>query len=121
MTENRYAVLIGISHYQDQNLQTLKYPENDVDGLNEIFLSKEHGNFSETLPLKNKPSHEILLEIEQILESHREARATVHNPTMFPAPLIFHVQPPLPSGRRWRKSLGSKRTHWKSRLPSASW
>ncbi len=72
MTESRYAVLIGVSNYQDQSLQILQSPMNDVDGLNEILLSKEYGNFSETFPLKNKPSHEVLLKIEQVLEKARK-------------------------------------------------
>ena len=72
MIENRYAILIGISQYQDQNLQSLQCPENDVDGLNELLISKEYGNFSETITLKNKPNHEVLLQIEKILENAKK-------------------------------------------------
>lgn len=44
MTENRYAVLVASSRFQDNNLQELRCPENDIDGLNEIISSKDYGN-----------------------------------------------------------------------------
>jgi len=69
MNERRYAVLIASSQFEDQCIQNLWCPENDVDGLNELLMSKDYGNFSESIPLKNKPHHEILLEIEQIIEN----------------------------------------------------
>lgn len=55
MTEQRYAILIASSQFEDDNLQKLKCPENDVDGLDRILKSKEYGNFSNTFPLKNSP------------------------------------------------------------------
>jgi len=68
MDENRYAILIASSSFQDQNLQNLRCPENDVDGLNEILKSREYGNFSETWPLKNSVSYDILNTINQVFK-----------------------------------------------------
>lgn len=68
MSERRYGILIASSQYQDQRLQNLRCPENDVDGLNEVLISKEHGNFSETSVLKNRPHHEVLLKFNQVLK-----------------------------------------------------
>jgi hypothetical protein len=67
MSERRLGVLIASSQYQDQKLQNLSCPESDVDGLNEVLSSKEHGNFAETLVLKNKTHDEVLKNIYQVL------------------------------------------------------
>lgn len=66
MSERRYAVLIASSEYQDPKLSALRCPENDVDGLNEILTS--YCDFSEVSVLKNRPHHEILLKIYQVLQ-----------------------------------------------------
>jgi hypothetical protein len=68
MSEKRYAVLIASSEYQDTNLQNLRYPENDVDGLNEVLSSEKYGNFSETFVLKNRPSNEVLKKVNQVIK-----------------------------------------------------
>jgi len=68
MSEKRYAVLIASSEYQDTNLQNLRYPENDVDGLNEVLSSEKYGNFSETFILKNRPSNEVLKKVNQVIK-----------------------------------------------------
>jgi len=65
--ERRYGVLIASSQYQYPTLQNLRCPENDVDGLNEILTSKEYGDFAETFVIKNRPHHEILRKINQVL------------------------------------------------------
>jgi formylglycine-generating enzyme required for sulfatase activity len=68
MTERRYGVLIASSRFPDEpKLEDLRCPENDVDGLNEVLRSPEHGQFSETFILKNKPHYEVLKNINQVL------------------------------------------------------
>ena len=69
MTEQRYAILIASSQFEDQNLQTLQCPENDVDGLDKILKSKDYGNFSSTLLLKNIPNHKVQREIELVIQN----------------------------------------------------
>lgn len=69
---NRYAILIGNSQYDDKNLSCLKFPENDVDSLYKILISKDYCNFSEVSHLKNKLSYEVLQRIEQILVKARK-------------------------------------------------
>lgn len=69
MSERRYAVLIASSQYPGEpKLQDLRCPENDADGLNQIFTSKVYGEFTETFVLKNRPHHEVLLKINQVLK-----------------------------------------------------
>jgi len=68
MGERRYAILISSSEYEDQTLQDLRCAERDVEGLNEILASEKHGRFSEPLILKNRPSYDILNNINRILK-----------------------------------------------------
>ena len=69
MDEQRYAVLIGNSHYPNESkLADLRFPENDVDGLHEILSSKTHGNFKEVIRLKNRAHNEALLQINKVLK-----------------------------------------------------
>lgn len=69
MSEQRYAVLIACSCYPNEpKLQDLRCPENDVDGLNEVLTSLAHGEFTESIVLKNRNHHEILLKINQTLK-----------------------------------------------------
>lgn len=67
MVNNRYAILIASSQFKDGKLENLRFPENDVDGLNEILESENFGYFTKTFVLKNEPHHEILLKINQVL------------------------------------------------------
>ena len=69
MTERRYAVLIASSQFEDQSLQKLQCPENDVDGFDKILRSEEYGNFSATFPLKNVPNHAVQEKIEQVIQT----------------------------------------------------
>lgn len=69
MTEQRYAILIASSQFQDQNLQALQCPENDVDGLDKILKSKNYGNFSSTFLSKNKPNHKVQEEMERVIQT----------------------------------------------------
>ncbi len=68
MSERRFGVLIASSLFSDEPLlEDLRCPENDVGGFNEMLTSKDHGQFTETLILKNKPHHEVLRNINRIL------------------------------------------------------
>jgi hypothetical protein len=71
MAERKYGVLIASSRFPDEPnptaLPNLRCPENDVDGLDDILRSPEHGQFSETFVLKNMPSHEVLRNINRVL------------------------------------------------------
>jgi hypothetical protein len=68
MSERRFAILIASSRFPDDpKLEDLRCPENDVDGLNEILTSKDHGEFTDTFVLKNKPHHQVLRNIESVL------------------------------------------------------
>ena len=70
MTERRYAILIASDRYPDEPLlEDLRCPENDVDALNQLLSSENHGQFTETYPLKNLPHHEVLLKINQVLRA----------------------------------------------------
>ncbi len=69
MSDRRYGVLIGNSHFPNEDkLQDLRCPANDVDGLNELLLSQLHGGFTETFVLKDRPHYEVLLKINQVLK-----------------------------------------------------
>ncbi len=68
MGERRYAILIASSLFPDEpKLENLRFPENDVDGLDELLSSEDYGNFTETFVLKNTPHHEIMLQINLLL------------------------------------------------------
>ena len=69
MTEQRYAILIASSEFPlEDKLDDLRCPVNDVEGFNEILISKNRGAFTHTTLLKNKPHHEILQAIEDVLK-----------------------------------------------------
>lgn len=68
MAGKRFAILIASSRYPEEpGLTPLRCPENDVDALNEVLSSPEFGQFSKPVVLKNKPSHEVLEQIETVL------------------------------------------------------
>jgi hypothetical protein len=70
MTEARYAVLIGSSDFPDERklLPSLRCPVRDVEGFARILKSERYGGFTETIALKNRPSHEILPIINKVLK-----------------------------------------------------
>ena len=72
MSERRYAILIASSQYahEPKLLPALRCPENDVEGLSLILTSDKHGLFKteDTIVLKNKPSYEVLLAINGVLQ-----------------------------------------------------
>lgn len=68
MSENRYAILIASSRFpKAENLQPLAGPENDVAQIQEILTSSDHGNFGKVIALKNRPHHQVLRKINEIL------------------------------------------------------
>ena len=61
MAERRIGILIGNSKFPEENkLDNLHYPLNDVDGLESVLSSKDRGAFDEIITLKEKPHHEVL-------------------------------------------------------------
>lgn len=68
MNENRYAILVASSRFpKAQNLQPLAGPENDVAEIQKILTSSDHGNFGKVTALKNRPHHQVLRKINEIL------------------------------------------------------
>ncbi|MEM7226548.1 MAG: caspase family protein, partial [Pseudomonadota bacterium] len=66
---DRYAVLIGSSQFpEEERLQDLLCPEQDVDDLHGLLSDSEHGGFSETHLLKNRPHHEVLRTLNRVLK-----------------------------------------------------
>lgn len=64
----RYAVLIANSVFpKEPQLQLLRCPEKDVDGLEVVLRSSERGGFSDVSVLKNRPHHEIASNIHRVL------------------------------------------------------
>ncbi len=69
MIERRFGILIASSKFPDESeLEDLRCPENDVDGLHEVLTSKDCGGFTETIVLKNEPHHKVLKNINRILK-----------------------------------------------------
>jgi tetratricopeptide (TPR) repeat protein len=69
MSGKRYAVLIANSHFpkEQELLQQLRCPENDVDGLYSILSSPALGEFTETNVLKNLAHNKILTQLNRVL------------------------------------------------------
>jgi formylglycine-generating enzyme required for sulfatase activity/uncharacterized caspase-like protein len=64
----RYAVLIGSSRFdKEPNLNSLKCPENDVDGMREVLAAVDLGAFDEPSVFKNADSTAVMHRIEEIL------------------------------------------------------
>lgn len=60
MSQGCHALLIGNSTFPaEAKLPSLHYPENDVDALNELRTSEDHGIFSAPCVLKNRPSQDV--------------------------------------------------------------
>lgn len=70
MTDRRFALLVGSSIFPAEPLlEDLAFPENDVDGMEEILSSKTYGDFTEVYSLKNRPHHEVLRKINEVLKA----------------------------------------------------
>jgi HEAT repeat protein len=70
MTENRYAILIAGSKYQDRKLSELKCPANDIKGLDQVL--KDYCSFPEPLLLNDSPNCDILQHIERIIKKSQK-------------------------------------------------
>jgi hypothetical protein len=69
MSEKRYAVLIASSQFPEEpKLLPLACPENDVEGLKELLSSEAIGFFTEVRVLKNRPHHEVLRTVNEMLK-----------------------------------------------------
>lgn len=66
MTSKRFAILIGSSQFNDPELQGLRCPIWDVNGLADILASKEYGNFSEIIQSINEPHYVVLEKINEV-------------------------------------------------------
>ncbi|MCP4104499.1 MAG: SUMF1/EgtB/PvdO family nonheme iron enzyme [Desulfobacteraceae bacterium] len=64
----RYAILIASSQFpEEQRLEALRFPGNDVKGLDEILSSEDYGHFDETFVFENKPDSEVRRRINRTL------------------------------------------------------
>jgi formylglycine-generating enzyme required for sulfatase activity len=69
MNERRYAVLIASSRFPDYpGLEDLKFPENDVDRLDEVLKDPARGAFTDTVVLKNPLYLDAIIQIRQMLK-----------------------------------------------------
>jgi Caspase domain len=70
VSERRYAVLIASSQYPNspRQLETLRCPTHDVDGLNDLLASQDYGRFVPPVVLKNLPHNEVLKQINRALQ-----------------------------------------------------
>ncbi len=70
MAQQRYGVLIAASQFpKEPKLPSLRAPENDVDGLNEVLTAPALGAFHKVVVLKNLPSGDVLPKILSTLRS----------------------------------------------------
>ncbi len=68
MSETRYAVLVASSRFpKAPNLLPLSGPENDVEQIRDVLTSSSHGDFGKVVMLKNRPHHQVLRKINEIL------------------------------------------------------
>ena len=66
---DRYAILIGSSSFPEEDrLQDLVCPARDVDDLHGLLSDPEHGGFTESHVLKNRPHHEVLRTVNRVLK-----------------------------------------------------
>ncbi|MCI5160002.1 MAG: caspase family protein, partial [Candidatus Electrothrix sp. AUS1_2] len=64
----KYAILIAGSTFPEEpGLTELRCPEHDVDALKGLLASPDFGQFTEVVDFKNRPSHEVLVGIENVL------------------------------------------------------
>ena len=68
MDGRRLGILIASSVFPaEEQLLDLRFPVNDVEGLNAVLASEHLGGFTETVMLTNEPSHAVLLTLNRIL------------------------------------------------------
>ncbi len=73
MSGRRLAILIASSRFpEDSALTDLRCTENDVDGLEAVLGSGDHGRYDDISSLKNVPSHEAIHNIHRVLKGTRK-------------------------------------------------
>jgi formylglycine-generating enzyme required for sulfatase activity len=67
MAERRFGILIGSSYFPEEpKLETLRFPENDVEALRAVLSDPDRGAFHELELFKNRPRAEILHKLNRI-------------------------------------------------------
>jgi hypothetical protein len=70
MNAKRRAFLIASSRFEaEPQLSPLIGPENDVDAMQEVLQSPGAGNFDDVIVLKNKPSQEVRVALNQAIRN----------------------------------------------------
>lgn len=73
MENRKIAILIGSSEFpEDDNLINLRCPVKDVEGMEKVLNQDERGAFDKVVSLKNKPSSEVIPEIQRNLNSAKK-------------------------------------------------
>ncbi len=68
-----YAILIGNSIFPEESkLTELRCPEHDVEAVDAVLRDPAFGGFTQTFSFPNRPSHEILPELNRILSAARK-------------------------------------------------
>jgi hypothetical protein len=62
----RWACLIGTNEYDDPELPSLSYPEENVDALTRLLEDKQIGDFDHVMVLKGRTNTEVIQEIKRI-------------------------------------------------------
>ena len=70
MAENRFALIVATSEYQDPDLKTLVAPAQDAVALSEVLSDSNIGRF-EVKMLLNQPSHMVNEEIEAFFSERK--------------------------------------------------
>lgn len=70
MAENRFALIVATSEYQDPDLKTLVAPAQDAEALSEVLSDSNIGRF-EVKMLLNQPSHMVNEEIEAFFSERK--------------------------------------------------
>ncbi|CAK8711391.1 hypothetical protein KKHLCK_00385 [Candidatus Electrothrix laxa] len=71
--QQRYAILIGNSIFPEEpKLAELRCPEHDVEAVDAVLRDPAFGGFTQTFSFPNRPSHEILPELNRILSAARK-------------------------------------------------
>ncbi|GIF00074.1 chaperonin GroEL [Paractinoplanes rishiriensis] len=63
----RFALLIAAGEYEDQTLNQLRAPHQDVDRLAAILEAPEVGGFTSVAVLRDSPDHQVRMAIEELL------------------------------------------------------
>jgi hypothetical protein len=70
MAERRFGILIAGSRFPDEpRLESLRFPENDVEALRAVLADPDRGAFDELEVYKNRPRAEVLHKLNRIFNS----------------------------------------------------